>query len=155
LAWIWWPFPDRDLEVTIGQSAYLAGVFRLTVSWPPTCAPASTNTPATCTAIIEMANISGEDQVVGAGSFGDIGPKDVTFYYTYLPNDGQDYALAAVLEGQYFKMDSASRFDKNVLRARESTRATLNFNVSDGVTTLDEIQLAIRGVDGRTHMRLI
>lgn len=150
----WWPFGSRDISATIGQPVDLVGVFRLTVVAPPACTPSSADAGATCTVTVEFTNVSGEDQNVGAGSFGDVGPRGATFYYTVTPADGQDYAIAVVLGTEFFRMSRESRFDKNTLHAGEFTRATLQFRVRDGVTSLDELQLIARGGTGRVHVRL-
>jgi hypothetical protein len=151
---IWWRAPDRDIRVRIGQSAELAGVFRLIVTAPPTCVPASVDAGAKCIVTVELTNISGEDQQIGSESFGSVGPKGPTFYYTVSPEDSQEYAIAAVRSGQYFRMSSNSRFDKNALHAGESTYATLDFDVRDGVTSLDEIQVAVSSESRRIHVLL-
>jgi hypothetical protein len=103
---------------------------------------------------VDLTNISGEDQHIGAGSFGDVGPRGPTFYYTVSPEDSQEYAIAAVRNSQYFRMSSNSRFDNNALHAGDSTHATLDFDVRDGITSLDEIQLAVSGESRRIHVIL-
>jgi hypothetical protein len=151
---IWWRAPNRDVSVGIGQPVDLAGVFLLTVTAPPTCVPASFEAGAKCSVTVDLTNISGEDQHIGAGSFGDIGPRGPTFYYMVSPEDSQEYAIAAVRNDQYFRMNSNSSFDKNALYAGDSTHAILDFDVRDGITSLDEVQLAVSGESRRIHVLL-
>lgn len=152
---VWWAAANRDINATIGQPVDLAGVFRLTVTAPATCTPATdANIDTRCTVIVEFTNTSGEDQTIWARTFGDIGPKKPTFYYTFDPEDVQGYAIAATSNNQFFKMSPDSAFDKTNLHAGESTRASLHFDVRPGIASLDEIQLALRHEQRRIHIRL-
>jgi len=103
---------------------------------------------------MEFTNTSGEDQDVWAGSFGDIGPEGPTYYYNITPEHVQDHVIAGVLKNQFFRMSRSSTFDKTSLRAGDSARAKLQFDVRDGVTNLGEIQLAVRHEVGRIHVLL-
>ncbi|MDG4833039.1 hypothetical protein O7627_27580 [Solwaraspora sp. WMMD1047] len=149
-SYTWWS--SRSGITAVGRPFDLNGVYETTVLQEPACGRDPEGEPH-CLAFVEFRNVSGEEQHIDQRSFGTIGPKRVTFFYGLDPElDGQEYAVAAVMNGQYFKLTRAT-FERNELKAGEAARATLFFETHGGVPQLTEIQFAARDQSGRIYVR--
>jgi hypothetical protein len=143
-----WPAGQDELRLKVLQSFQLGNTFKVTVQGPPTCTRIEGG-QTTCDVVLTFDNITHEDQSIGEGSFGSIGPERSVYYR----REGfyQEYAIAAVSTGDFFKLSRAS-FGRNYLQAGETTRATFTFSVRNGVDTLDELTLEAYGIRGRIHI---
>jgi hypothetical protein len=134
---------NEPQRAAVWQPFHLGARFEVTAQGQPTCAPRTADShTALCTVVLSFTNISHEDQDIGAGSFGSIGPEGSTFYQY------QDYAVVIVSGDDYFTLVDAG-FQSNALKAGETTKATLTFAVRDGINKVDELVLEIHGAQGQ------
>jgi hypothetical protein len=80
-------------HVTTGQPFLLGRAFQVTVQAAPTCVAKTTDAGPVCSTVVTFMNISHEDQGIGPGSFGSVGPERSLFY------EYKDYAIAVVRAG--------------------------------------------------------
>lgn len=84
----------RRRVAALWPSSFLLGrAFQVTVQAAPTCVAKTTDAGPVCSTVVTFMNISHEDQGIGPGSFGSVGPERSLFY------EYQDYAIAVVRAG--------------------------------------------------------